>query len=343
MSKSKKTIGLCLVMFFSCVGSSFAGDTKVSGFLRAGGALNLGDDLYLERIDKNGNTGDTHFGVNIASDITDNMSVAGQLWASGAEGGAFEMVLDWAYASWNIGSGLNLNGGKIKYPNLLVSDTIDIGISYPWIRPPQELYTFDAEGGPNMSLESFVGGSAVYTGFAGDLEYSVNAYLGESYLEGGNGTLSKMMGAAFDLGTDAFKLKLGYNMHMPEGVAGDLGPSEINSNNVSTLSFGAKINMAGALIMSEYAASSAADVAESDIKALYATLGYSIGSMMPHFTYASRDAEESNTSMTFGLKYQINPGATLKFDFTQVSPVAEEGMEAEEAFSVISAAMDVVF
>ncbi|MDH5547221.1 MAG: hypothetical protein OEZ43_16665 [Gammaproteobacteria bacterium] len=345
----KRTIVSALVLSALSVSmnNSFAADTKVSGFLRAAGAISTGETPYLERIDRNGNAGDTHFGLNVSRDVTDNLQVAGQLWASGAEGGTFEMMLDWAYASLRVAEGLSVNGGKIKYPNLIVSEYIDVGITYPWARPPQELYGFDVEGRPNMSLESFVGASMVYEGFAGDMEYTLQAYGGEAGLEGeagvSGGTLSKMLGAKFKFGTDVLNVHAAYNRHMPEGTIGELGaPAMKNGHTVTVLSAGAMMNWQNILLMGEYATASVADEVDENTTGLYGTVGYRIGSFMPHFTYAQLDAEEGRSSMTLGVKYQMSPVSTFKVDWAQITPDAEPGEEAE-SFGVATVALDVVF
>lgn len=322
--------------------SVLAGDTVVSGFLRAAGAVTTGDEPYLEHIDKNGSTGDSHFGLNVARDLSNELSVAGQLWASGAEGGGFEVMVDWAYASMRLIPHVTLNVGKIKYPNLLVSEYVDIGISYPWVRPPQELYSFDAEARPNMSLESFVGGSAIYSAAAGDLEYDLQVYGGEAGLESG-GTLSKMLGAKFKVGTDNLSFIGAFNRHMPENAVGEGGSlAEKNGHDVSTISAGIMTDWHNVIFISEYAKGMVADVEELDTSAMYATLGYRIGNLLPHVTYADLDAEEGRSSVTLGLSYRMTDASTIKFELQQVTPAESEGEETE-SFNVVSVAFDVVF
>lgn len=181
---------------------AYSGETQVSSFLRAAGAITTSDTPYLERIDKNGNTGDSHFGLNVSRQVSDNLKVAGQLYAGG---GDYTMTLDWAFATLNVSEGLDIMLGKIKFPNLMVSEYVDVGIAYPWARAPQEVYSFDAAGNPNMSLESFVGGSIMYQSYMGDFDYSAQLYVGEQNGESG-GTLSKMVGAKLVLSNDMFAL-----------------------------------------------------------------------------------------------------------------------------------------
>ena len=318
-----------------------ANDTKLNGFLRAGGAITTDDETYLERIDKNGDFGDTHFGLNISRNMGNNWTVAGQVFSSGAEGGSYEVILDWAYASYQLSNEIVLNAGKIKYPGLLVSDYIDIGIAYPWVRAPQEVYNFDVEGRPNISLESYVGGSAIYSSYMGDAEYSAQLFVGNGAVE--EGSLDKMIGGMAKLSSELYTLQLAFNRHMPNGTTGEGDvAAEKNGKDVSVFSLGAKVDWNNMLVMGEYVDATVSDEEELDTTAMYATLGYQIGKYMPHLTYASLDAEEGSSTIGIGVKYQLSSSSTFKIDYLNVTPDAEEG-EEEESFGVVSAAIDFVF
>ena len=36
---------------------------------------------------------------------------------------------------------ISVRAGKIKFPTFLISDYYEVGYAYPWIRPPQEVYS----------------------------------------------------------------------------------------------------------------------------------------------------------------------------------------------------------
>ena len=50
------------------------------------------------------------------------------------------MKADWAFVSYRAADPLTIRGGKLKLTTFLVSDYIEVGYAYPWIRPPQEVY-----------------------------------------------------------------------------------------------------------------------------------------------------------------------------------------------------------
>ena len=160
---------------------------------------------------------------------------------------------------------------------MICGNYVDIGIAYPWVRPPQEVYSGEVGGRPNIALEAFTGGSVIYEGFAGDMDYVVQAYGGEAGLDTG-GTLSKMIGAKVKFSSDIFTVIGGFNRHMPEGATAEGGASaDKNNHDVSVISVGTMLNLANTLVMAEYVKGTVADLEDLDTTAYYATLGYQLG------------------------------------------------------------------
>lgn len=324
------------------------GDVRVSGFARAGGSAVLGDaPNYMSRIDKDGDAGDTHFGLNITADIGDGWQAAGQLWGSGVESAErYNMALDWAYITKRMGN-LSLSAGKIKYPNLLVSEYVDVGITYPWVRPPEELYAFETDG-VNLSLESFEGATAIYNIGLNNMDVSLQAFGGQAGVE--DGLLERMMGAKVQISTDNINFVIGHNTHFLRlNPAGERGA--LNGETANVTNFGVSVDIADVVAYAEYAMGSAGE--DSEISAYYATLGYRVGKMLPHFTYADVENGEGwgQTSMAFGVKYQATPSASLKLELKNIEGKQATGGEMSGFFAgetdgsvnVIGAAIDVVF
>jgi len=332
-AKSKFLISaLC----FSLPIAAFAAPPEIHGFFRAGAAISLDEQTY-QGADKNGDFGSTHFGLNFSNNIDSNWRVASQIYAAGYEDN-FGLHIDWAYATFQAAEGLNLNFGKIKYPNLLYSEIVDVGNIYPWTAPPQELYNAETEGNAYLFMESFSGASAVYSMFAGEYEITTQVLVGNGGVE--MGSLDKMLGGALNISSDIATLKVGYNQYTPDQVeAGELG---LDGNTVNVVSAGIIVNWNNALIISEYANGTVDGQSERDSTAMYTTLGYTIGSVTPHVTYSILDAEEGRDVLGLGVKYQASPSTTVKMDYYNISPEAEDGEESE-SFGVIRGALDFVF
>lgn len=314
-----------------------AAETEIHGFFRAGAAMSLDDVQTYQGADKNGDFSSSHFGLNFSNNLGSDWRLASQVFAAGYEEN-FNLHIDWAYATFQATDNLSLNFGKIKYPNLLHSETVDIGTVYPWTAPPQELYSSETEGSAYLFMESFVGASGVYTMFAGDYEITAQALVGNGGAE--VGSLDKMVGGTLNIGNDMINVKAGFNQYMPNGVEeGDLG---LNGNTVSVISAGAALNWNNLLFISEYAQGTVDGESERDSTAMYATVGYSIGAITPNVTYSTLDAEEGRDVISFGAKFQMSSSTTMKVDYLSVTPEAEAGEESE-TFGVIRGALDFVF
>lgn len=87
-------------------------------------------------------------------DVTEKSQAVMQLVGRGAED--WEPVIEWAYLSHRPTNNLQLRAGKMRLPFFMYSDSLEVGYSQPWARPPQSVY------GPVEST-SYVGADATYT------------------------------------------------------------------------------------------------------------------------------------------------------------------------------------
>ncbi|MBL3555963.1 MULTISPECIES: hypothetical protein [Marinobacter] len=87
-------------------------------------------------------------------DVTEKSQAVMQLVGRGYED--WEPVIEWAYLSHRPTNNLQLRAGKMRLPFFMYSDSLEVGYSQPWARPPQSVY------GPIEST-SYVGADATYT------------------------------------------------------------------------------------------------------------------------------------------------------------------------------------
>ena len=71
--------------------------------------------------------------------LTETLSFTTQLLAHTSA--TRDSGVEWAYLSWRPSRRWRFKAGKLRTPIYLHSDTIDVGFSYPWIIPPQAVYT----------------------------------------------------------------------------------------------------------------------------------------------------------------------------------------------------------
>jgi hypothetical protein len=147
----KKQFNLLTVAILTALASTSAQAIQFDGFMTAGASKIVDIDdadsghIYIGGLGDRGITEDltferdTRFGLQISSDITEDMSVVAQILGRG-DNGNFNAIVEWAYIDYEIHETTSVRVGKIKQPVYLVNDYVEVGYAYPWIRPPQEVY-----------------------------------------------------------------------------------------------------------------------------------------------------------------------------------------------------------
>ena len=113
---------------------------RFSGFARlVGGALDAGDASYQGYENSISLRQHSLFALQTEVDLTETVSFTTQLMAHASE--QRETGLEWAYLTWRPSSRWNFKAGRLRTPFYFYSDTLDLGYAYPWIIPPQQVYT----------------------------------------------------------------------------------------------------------------------------------------------------------------------------------------------------------
>lgn len=150
MSKQKLLIASGILLALQGTQVHAMGDITINGFLTAAATYSdgkhdvtdtpIGYRLGLADSELNTDTRDNRLGIQIAAPVNDTVSLTAQLLAKGGEMG-YNVTADWAYASINLDDNFDLRIGKVKVPQFLVSDYLEVGYAYPWLRPPVEVYS----------------------------------------------------------------------------------------------------------------------------------------------------------------------------------------------------------
>ncbi|VAW68430.1 hypothetical protein MNBD_GAMMA09-2799 [hydrothermal vent metagenome] len=313
-----------------------ATEIKWNGFLNATGNISDSKTAYLGNINENGSFDSTTFGFAGAARINAKVSVAGQLHMS--EGG---VEYDWGYANYRFSDSSSFKAGRMKYPNGLVSETFDIGVTNIWVRPPESIYGDTAE----LMFEGYNG--AAFNFVTGDeVEFSSEFYLGDIDTPDGTEELKKTLGLVLKLESESYTLKLA-------GSTATLITSNPalprNNKSKTSLSFGADAQFDIGRIMFEYVNSSVSSNPNSDIDAWYLTLSHTFDTWTPHFTYQSYETVTGGaeqTSYTLGINKQLDPSVVLKMEYQNVDPTNGGLFDAQPADSTvnfINLSMNMVF
>lgn len=376
----KKQLNLVAMAVLSVLASSSAQAIQFDGFMTAGASkiVNIDDadkgNIYIGGLGDRGITEDltfekdTRFGLQISSDVTDDMSVVAQILGRGDQGN-FNAIVEWAYIDYAINNVASVHVGKIKQPVYLVNDYVEVGYAYPWIRPPQEVYY------SNNPLNTVNGIELLLQFPVGPGTLSLQPYIGSN-----RDDIPNAQGAFFEAeniyGMDIKYSGRGYTAHVSNfqcevktyggfSVAGTpFGTLDVNLNgkgdcNVTATGF--NLDLHNVVVYAEWQKRTTTEELSrpfGDTEAFYTTVGYRMGKFLPHLTFASVKGESSTfgiatgkgavtgpglppgasfnfpvaiqTSITAGLRYEVNDSAALKVEY-QLIDVEQDPAELANA------------
>jgi len=84
---------------------------------------------------------DSLIGGQISARITPEFSAVVQVIAQQNYDGTFRPHLEWANIKYQFTPDLSVRIGRVELPTFLFSDTRKVGYTYPWVRPPIEVYS----------------------------------------------------------------------------------------------------------------------------------------------------------------------------------------------------------
>lgn len=362
----KRSIRGALVLCLSAAGASARAEswtdrTALNGFLST--HFHATDDpLYFRStradngINKDGSFYGTKLGLNITSHVTDQMTVATQLFSAIQEDN-YHTHLDWAFVRFNLSDAFAVRTGKIKYPVGIVNEYIEVGVSYPWIQAPLAIYS-ESSSGPQATRESYTGADVLWNSSSGDWTFGADLFGGQVDLTGM--TIKKMLGltARADWNDAVLVQASHYTGEMaPDDPTIGMGPMMDGKSHSATVA-GVKMDWHNIVAYAESAK------VKMDVKmggatpmnsdSWYATLGYRImGRFLPHYTHQKWDQDSGNGQeiSTIGLNYSVSTNAVVKLEYSNIKTdgtglfVDNAGNPTAPADDVkmTSVALDVVF
>ncbi|PCI48686.1 MAG: hypothetical protein COB51_04715 [Moraxellaceae bacterium] len=145
-SLSRITLAFMLFMPFELAKANAMSETRLSGFMTTSVTTsNNPSSIFLDyEIDDNINfLADSVLGIQVDSNIDEKTRFSSQLIAKESND-SFDFNAEWLYLARNIHPHLELRAGRLRTPVYLYSDTIYVGVTYPWVRTPDEVYNLFA-------------------------------------------------------------------------------------------------------------------------------------------------------------------------------------------------------
>lgn len=334
-------------------------DMYINGFLTLGAAITDGNLPYYDRIDKQPRIDgpDTKLGLNLYGQLDDRWQAVTQITAR-AFTTDYALRADWMFVSYNYDDMIEFKFGRQKYPIRIMSDYIDVGRAYPWVRPPEEVYDMfplKTMSGVNLQIstdeliEDYRLFFEVYGGGAREVLYG--DIQGEFLSD-------QTFGATLRASGDELQLRLAY---LQVNFSSD--SLQIDTTSANLISSGLEFDNGNLLVLSEAVVVNdisdeeerkkrqlvaqqefARAQASGDQEALaeaqlavafsqgelvggtsgYVTVGYYLGEWLPHLTYArmfdtsAAALGSEQTTLTVGTRYAFNPKTDLKLEWKHI-------------------------
>jgi len=295
---------------------STAAPVRMGGFFSTGVTDANADNTILlnNQIENKTNyLADTVFGLQLETLLSKEARFSAQLIARD-KNNSFDVEAQWLFVSHQLSNNVELRAGRLRLPSYLVSETILVGQSYDWVRPPLELYSLTA------GLNRYNGFSSIYRRNIGNGSLEAEMYVGQIKdslsIEGLLTKLDskQMYGGQLSYATNnitvrasQMDVKVFYNIP-------SLG-IELESP-ISVKVVGLKFNSGNVGGSWEWGI---LDGNRGDIRGLYASMFYILDRWTPIFTYGASNTDSNwgtanykGESITVGCRYDLNETSSIK-------------------------------
>ncbi len=304
-------------------------------------AVKYNDGLYTDEFawDTHGN----HIGLQANAEVNKKLKAVLEMQAHGGDEG-YGINMQWAYGDYELNDNFTVRFGRMKGPFYMVSEYTEVGYAYPWVSPPQALYSTNP-------MTHMVGLDLLFNTSSRGVDYLLEVYstggkhkavalpnfVDSSANTGGlkkgdtvNFETHNMIGfnALIDFGSVSFRA--GYF-----DTKVDVPAFNLQNEGGKFMGLGMIVDWSSWLLYAEYIDRDTTpnlQAAFPDARAAYVTLGRRFGTYLPYLTYSmlTKGKDKSpyalmETSVALGLRYDIGDASALKLEAMQVRPQSESG------------------
>ena len=290
---------------------------EISGQLNGFGTLSGG---YLDDDEVNTANGTTYNGFDrgVNYDVDSKFALQGTLFfnkslsftaqAVALAENDYDPEIEWNYLSWLVNNQLKIRAGRLRRPNYLYSDTIRVGYTYPWVRPPVEVYSRDLQFFSEVDAINMLANWS-----SNEWHYELEAYYGESSAKADFTSDEEIkistrddIGLILTMERDWLSLRFGYQQlpHANIGMAASVQSlfdalttagfpeivNDLDTNDIKAEYFNlaASIDYHDWLFIAEYIDVPIDGSIAPDETSWYLTAGRRLGAWTLHYTYAER-------------------------------------------------------
>ncbi len=229
---------------------------------------------------------DTMAGVQFDYKVNDTVDAVLQLTSNGYEN--YDIDAEWAFLRFKLQDNWMVRTGRLRSPTYMYSESMDVGYTYPWVRPPMETYV--------VGLGNYDGVDTIYSFNTGDWRHDVQFYVGtmDEDAQGITVKVRDRWGMSMTSSVGPWTLRGSYTL-LPSLELNEYDP-------VSTYyaSLGGRYDDGQWLAIAEVV-----DFGVDDASPIlgntnaYFTLGYRIGKFMPYASYAVTMTGEDDEDKAF--------------------------------------------
>lgn len=217
------TLGYTLGMMLSCSVAQAQVGWDFSGFASVGaGRVSKEGLTYMDYTSDWSVDSDSMLGLQLIVTPLERVSVTGQVVARGynvENDRQYQPEIEWLFVGYEISSDIRLRAGRLRTPHYLFSESLEIGYSYPWARPPVDMYVPFIE-----PFSHFDGADISYQTTLGEVDAELKAFYGQMAGDflGISIDVTRVMGVVASARWDDVTLRYGVNtnrtdLNLPNG------------------------------------------------------------------------------------------------------------------------------
>ena len=219
-----------------------------------------------------------------------------------AEQDQWKANLEWAYLAFHATDNLTFRAGRLRTPVFMYSETLDVGITYPWLRLPDEVYS-------QVQVSNYEGADALW---------SLPVAFGTLNLQmSGGQAVNRNFFVNDDLYDIDYKRIAAANVSL---ATNEYGTVRLDDQKGKFTSLGYQYDNGTWLTSNEWTRRVIEGDNQGSSNAFYLMAGRRFGDFLAHVTYAQLDEERAGrqSSWTYGLNYNITPSLVLKSEYKRV-------------------------
>ncbi len=273
---------------------------KLNAFASAGLAKSDSQYSTFNEIDETtiNTQADSILGVQMSFQVNDKTELTTQFVSKGGQE-RHNTRTEWAYISYTPNKNVKIRAGRMRIPYYMLSESLEVGYSYNWVRPPAEVYNLTSNNGElfdvilsksisslNLNWQIFGGRLVESQRLTNQQEvrFEADDVLGTA-VYGNVGDFSGRIGyVTFDFSSVNSSERVLELTALTESLG--LGSIKLRETKTQYLNIGGKYDNGKTQIMGEFYTSDFEDTLLSITEGWYLTAGYRIGDWTPFVSFA---------------------------------------------------------